>query len=73
MLNKLVKSGIDSLKIEGRVRSPEYVSTVTKVYKNAINAIDKKKFNAKLIKDSMVQLPAPAVFMIRIPLSGITP
>ena len=31
----LKKSGIDSLKIEGRLRSPEYVYTVTSAYKKA--------------------------------------
>ena len=36
ILPKLIKAGIQIFKIEGRARSPEYVYTVTKVYKQAI-------------------------------------
>lgn len=32
----LKKVGVDSLKIEGRLRSPEYVSTVTEAYRKAL-------------------------------------
>ena len=35
-LGSLEKTGIDSLKIEGRLRSPEYAYTVTKAYKDAL-------------------------------------
>ena len=37
LLDKLLGIGVDSLKIEGRGRSPEYVKTVTKVYREAID------------------------------------
>ncbi len=43
-LDKLVASNIDSFKIEGRNRSPEYVRTVTEVYRKALDLIDSKKF-----------------------------
>ena len=36
-LEKLLDVGVDSLKIEGRGRSPEYVSTVTKSYREFID------------------------------------
>ena len=36
-LSILEKAGIDSLKIEGRLRSPEYVSTVTEAYRKALD------------------------------------
>lgn len=36
-IDKLIDAGIDSFKIEGRKRSPEYVSTVTSVYRKAID------------------------------------
>ncbi len=36
-VEQLLKAGISSLKIEGRDRSPEYVKTVTKVYRKAID------------------------------------
>lgn len=36
-LEKILEAGIDSLKIEGRGRSPEYVSTVTSCYRQFID------------------------------------
>jgi len=39
---KLVKAGINSFKIEGRMKSAYYVALVTKIYRQAINA---KKYN----------------------------
>ncbi len=38
-LDLLVNSGIKSLKIEGRMRSPEYVSTVVGTYRQALDKI----------------------------------
>lgn len=49
-LDKLINAGITCFKIEGRVRSPEYVKTVTEVYREAINAVEKGVFNDSLIK-----------------------
>lgn len=37
-IDKLIESGISSLKIEGRMKSPEYVGYITKVYREAIDA-----------------------------------
>lgn len=36
-IDKLISSGIDSLKIEGRMKSPEYVGFVTRLYRRAID------------------------------------
>lgn len=36
-IEKLLEAGIDSLKIEGRARSPEYVRTVVAAYREAID------------------------------------
>lgn len=42
---KLIDSGISSFKIEGRMKSPEYVGFVTKLYRNAIDSYyNNKKF-----------------------------
>jgi putative protease len=38
-LDKIVSSPIDSLKIEGRMKSPEYVAVVTDIYRRALDAI----------------------------------
>jgi putative protease len=41
VLPELVKSGVTSLKIEGRLKTPEYVANVTRVYRQALNQIIK--------------------------------
>lgn len=51
-LGKLIKAGVTSFKIEGRMKSPEYVATVVKIYrkyldkalKGAAEPIDKQDF-----------------------------
>ncbi|MDD5432534.1 MAG: U32 family peptidase [Candidatus Omnitrophica bacterium] len=40
-INKLVSAGVSAFKIEGRMRTPEYVSVVTSVYRKAIDAYKK--------------------------------
>ncbi len=40
-LPALIKSGIDCFKIEGRLKAPEYVTTVTKIYRKYIDFIIK--------------------------------
>jgi len=37
-IDKLIEAGIDSFKIEGRKRSPEYLATVVSVYREAIDS-----------------------------------
>jgi putative protease len=37
-LEELIEAGIDSFKIEGRNRNPEYVETVTRCYRRALDA-----------------------------------
>lgn len=39
LLPKLINTGIDSLKIEGRMKNPEYVATVTRIYRKYIDKI----------------------------------
>ena len=36
-IEKLIEAGVDSLKIEGRIRGPEYVSTVVSGYRRAVD------------------------------------
>jgi len=40
-LDRIVQSPVASLKIEGRMRSPEYVAVVTSIYRRALDAIAK--------------------------------
>ncbi|MFQ3636676.1 MAG: DUF3656 domain-containing protein [Cyanobacteriota bacterium] len=39
VLPDLVKTGVACLKIEGRLKSPEYVANVTRVYRNALDRV----------------------------------
>lgn len=48
-LPELIKAGIDSFKIEGRMKSPEYVGIVTKFYRKYIDLVLKN--NDKSITD----------------------
>lgn len=43
-LDKIAKSGITALKIEGRSKTPEYVKYVVEAYREAFNRLDKGKF-----------------------------
>ncbi len=43
-LGRLVASGVDCLKIEGRTRAPEYVKTVVSVYRRALEALSQNNF-----------------------------
>ncbi|HGM3506801.1 TPA: DUF3656 domain-containing protein [Clostridioides difficile] len=45
-LDKIIEAGVLSLKIEGRMKKPEYVATVVSGYREAINEfIDRKKIS----------------------------
>ncbi|MGP1367293.1 MAG: DUF3656 domain-containing U32 family peptidase [Schwartzia sp. (in: firmicutes)] len=43
LLPDLIEAGVDSLKIEGRMKRPEYVAVVTKVYRRSVDAALKKE------------------------------
>jgi len=45
-IDKLIEAGVNAFKIEGRIRSPEYVGVVTSVYRRAIDSY----FRGKLTK-----------------------
>jgi len=47
-IEKLIEAGIDSFKIEGRARSPEYVKVVTECYREALDAYFDKKLTQQL-------------------------
>lgn len=50
LLDKLLNAGITVLKIEGRGRSPEYVKTVTRCYREAVEAWFKGEFTTENIE-----------------------
>lgn len=55
-LDQIVDAGVSVLKIEGRGRAPEYVATVTKCYREAIDTIADGTFNQEKVADWMKQL-----------------
>ena len=46
-LDKITEAGIDSLKVEGRMKSPYYVATVINAYRRALNHLDECLKNNK--------------------------
>ncbi|MBO6190294.1 MAG: U32 family peptidase [Alloprevotella sp.] len=55
-LDQMVKAGVRVFKIEGRARSAEYVLTVTRVYKEALQAVLSGTFSEEKVKTWDVQL-----------------
>lgn len=47
ILDQILDAGVSVLKIEGRGRSPEYVKTVTRVYREAVDAYFDRNFSAQ--------------------------
>ena len=41
LLPELARAGVSSLKIEGRLKSPEYVASITRVYRQALDRLEK--------------------------------
>ncbi len=55
-LDQIVDAGVSVLKIEGRGRAPEYVATVTKCYREAIDSIADGTYNEEKVAEWMKQL-----------------
>lgn len=55
-LDQVVDAGVKVLKIEGRGRAPEYVATVVKCYREAIDAVADGTFRQEKVKGWMDQL-----------------
>jgi len=41
ILPEIVRSGVASLKIEGRLKTPEYVANITRIYRGALNQLSR--------------------------------
>jgi len=48
-IDKIISSGVDSLKIEGRTKPSDYVATTTKCYREAIDSVFDKTFSLEKI------------------------
>ena len=55
-LDEVKEAGIQVLKIEGRGRAPEYVATVTKAYREAIDALHEGTYSEEKVTDWMERL-----------------
>lgn len=55
-LDEVKEAGIQVLKIEGRGRAPEYVATVTKAYREAIDALHEGTYSKEKVTDWMERL-----------------
>lgn len=57
-LDQLLDAGVQVMKIEGRGRAPEYVHTVVKAYKNALEDIANDAYTPEKIEEYMEKLDA---------------
>ncbi|HJO92149.1 MAG TPA: U32 family peptidase [Victivallales bacterium] len=48
-LDRILEAGVSILKLEGRGRAPDYVHTVTKVYREAVDSISKNQYTKENI------------------------
>jgi putative protease len=55
-LDEVLDAGVQVLKIEGRGRSPEYVSTVVKTYKKALKDIENGEYSREKIDEYLKDL-----------------
>ena len=55
-IDQLIEAGIDSFKIEGRKRSPEYVAKTVSVYRKAIDLYFEGKLNKEKKKEFLLEL-----------------
>jgi putative protease len=55
-IDQLIEAGIDSFKIEGRKRSPEYASKVVSVYRKAVDLYFKKSLTTDIKRELLDQL-----------------
>jgi len=55
-LDQVIETGVKVLKIEGRGRAPEYVATVTKTYREAIDAFYNGTYNSEKVNKWMIEL-----------------
>jgi len=55
-IDKLIEAGIDSFKIEGRKRSPEYVAKTVSVYRRALDLYSEGKLTDDIKKEMLKEL-----------------
>ena len=59
LLPEIVKSGIMSLKIEGRMKKPEYTAGVVSIYRKYLDLYEKKPSRFHVLPEDMKKLYFP--------------
>jgi U32 family peptidase len=61
LLPQIIKAGIHTIKIEGRLKSPEYVAIITRIYRQALDALGRLQNErpAEFEKLEVYSIPAP--------------
>ena len=57
MLPDLIRAGVASLKIEGRLKSPEYVASITRVYRQALDKLCHRDTETQRIVENENSVP----------------
>jgi len=68
VLPELVRAGVSSLKIEGRLKSPEYVASITRVYRQALDRLT-PSLNSQPSTPDSATVPAPARYELQMAFS----
>ena len=55
-LSELIAAGVSSLKIEGRMKSPEYVATVISTYRKYLDELEHRKSKVEVSEEDMHRL-----------------
>ncbi|HUA66754.1 MAG TPA: DUF3656 domain-containing protein, partial [Alphaproteobacteria bacterium] len=58
LLPDLVRSGVASLKIEGRLKSPEYVANITRIYRDALDELPSSSYSHVQLKAATAEEPS---------------
>ena len=61
ILPELVRAGVASLKIEGRLKAPEYVASITKVYRSALDKLFSRQDTRAQSKEENLNLVSSAL------------
>jgi putative protease len=56
VLPELVRAGVASLKIEGRLKSPEYVANITRIYRKALDQLWRASYGSSQFKTFKMSL-----------------
>jgi putative protease len=59
VLPELIRAGVASLKIEGRLKSPEYVANITRIYRNALDSLDLNRRDAEAQRSNFPNSASP--------------